>query len=146
MIKRITPDNITALEYNEIFVFGSNDEGVHSKGAALFAKQKCGAIQGQARGLQGQSYAIVTKANWRKVRSSTLEDIKKEVGDLIMFAINHPELIFKVTKLGCNLAGYSIQEIAPLFAGATTIQNIHLPQEFWDVLIKMKHDENTESE
>lgn len=134
MINRITSDSITSLQHNEIFVFGSNAEGRHGKGAALFAKTNCGAIQGQARGLQGQSYAIVTKKNWRIEKSSTLEEIGEETDAFIQFAIDHPELLFKVSKLGCSLAGYTVEEIAPLFENARRVINIHLPVEFWDVI------------
>ena len=47
----------------KIFVFGSNLAGRHGKGAALFARQKHGAIHGQGVGLQGTSYAIPTNFN-----------------------------------------------------------------------------------
>lgn len=134
MINRITPDNITSVKEGEVIVVGTNAEGRHGKGAALFAKQNAGAIQGQARGLMGQTYGIVTKKNWRIEKSSTLGEIQLEVEDFIKFAHSHPELIFKVVKLGCSLAGYSVQEIAPLFRRAQFIKNIHLPVEFWDEL------------
>jgi len=136
MINRQTPDNITSLKEGEVVVVGTNEEGRHGKGAALFAKLYAGAIQGQARGLMGQTYGIVTKKNWRVEKSSTLEEIQGEVNTFIEFAYNHPELIFKVTKLGCSLAGYTVQEIAPLFRRALHIKNIHLPAEFWDELLK----------
>jgi hypothetical protein len=71
-----TPENIQSLKPNQIFVFGSNAEGVHGKGAALLAKQKFGAKQKQAEGLQGQSYAVITKKNWRIEKSSTLAEIE----------------------------------------------------------------------
>jgi hypothetical protein len=145
MINRITPDNITALRDEEVFVFGGNEEGRHKKGAALFALNNCGAILGQARGLQGKSYAIVTKKNWRVEKSSTLEEIGSEVSSFISFAKSHDDQVFLVTKLGCNLAGYSIEEIAPLFYDAMSVRNIKLPKEFWDVLIEMKHNEVTKS-
>lgn len=134
MINRITPNIVTKLEPNQIFCFGSNDEGFHRRGAALFAKDHCGAILGQARGLQGQSYAIVTKKNWRIARSSTLDEIKLEVNQFIEFAKSHPELIFLMTKIGTDLAGFSIEEIAPLFKDAVQVKNIHLPVEFWDII------------
>ena len=58
--KRTTPERITELQPNEIFVFGSNLEGMHGGGAALLAYRKFGAIWGQGVGLQGQSYGIPT--------------------------------------------------------------------------------------
>jgi cytochrome c551/c552 len=134
MINRITPDEIISLKDNEIIVFGSNSEGKHSKGAALFARKVCGAIYGQARGLQGQSYAIVTKKFWWKEKSSTLGEIQEEAQTFIEFAKAHEDLIFLVTRLGCSLAGYTVEEVAPLFKDAMDVQNIKLPIEFWDVL------------
>lgn len=134
MINRITPNIVTELRPNEVILFGSNDQGRHKKGMALFALQKCGAILGQSRGLQGQSYAIVTKKNWWQPRSSTLLEIEIEVLEFIAFAIEHSELTFLVTKIGTANAGYSIEEIAPLFRDAIPVKNIKLPVEFWDVL------------
>lgn len=134
MINRITPNIITELRPNEIFVFGSNEEGFHRRGAARFALDHCGAIIGQGRGLQGQSYAIVTKKDFRRVKSSTLEEIQIEILDLVLFAMEHPENQFLVTKIGTDLAGYSIEEIAPLFIDCIHQRNISLPVEFWDIL------------
>ena len=134
MVNRITPDNITSLKESQIIVVGTNGEGNHGKGAALFAKINAGAIQGQSRGLMGQTYGIVTKKNWRVRRSSTLTEIKGEVLEFIIFAINHPELVFLVTKIGTENAGYSIDEIAILFEDARYVNNIKLPVEFWDIL------------
>ena len=56
--QRVTPERITHLEKNEIFVFGSNLAGAHGGGAAYIAYRKFGAIWGQGVGLQGQSYGI----------------------------------------------------------------------------------------
>ena len=58
--KRTTPEYITELKPGEIFVFGSNLQGMHGGGAARTAYQKFGAIMGQGVGLQGQSYGIPT--------------------------------------------------------------------------------------
>jgi len=127
---------VTKLSDNQIFVFGSNSEGFHRRGAARFALDHCGANIGQGKGLQGQSYAIVTKKDFRVVNSSTLEEISEEIKIFITFAVEHPELTFLVTKIGTDLAGFSIEEIAPLFKDAVQIKNIHLPVEFWDVLNK----------
>lgn len=134
MINRITPNIVTKLSDNQIFVFGSNSEGRHKKGLALFALQKCGAVLGQSRGFQGQSYAIVTKKIWWRPQSSTLQEIQIEILEFIVFAIAHPKLTFLVPKIGCENAGYSVEEIAPLFKDAILVKNIHLPVEFWDVL------------
>jgi len=134
MINRITPPNIIALNENEVIVFGSNSQGRHGKGFAKLAMDKFGAIYGEPRGHHGQTYAIVTKKNFWQERSSTLEEIGYDINLFIEYAKLNPDLIFKVTLLGTSLAGYSVEEIAPLFKDAIPVKNIHLPIEFWDVL------------
>ena len=126
--KRITSSNITALQPGEIFVFGSNLEGQHGGGAALLAYRKWGAIWGQGVGLQGQTYGIPTM-------QGGVETIAPYVDEFIRFAQSHPELTFLVTEIGCGIAGFRPEEIAPLFKEAVKVENIHLPQRFWDVLI-----------
>lgn len=126
---RVTPDNITRLEPDEIFVFGSNHSGRHGKGAAKTALG-WGAKWGQAEGLQGRTYGIPTKdASIR--RTLTLEEIKPYVDRFIEFAKENPQLRFLVTEIGCGLAGYKPKEIAPLFYQAADVENIYLPQRFW---------------
>lgn len=99
-----------------IFVFGSNLEGRHGKGAALTAMQQHGAIYGQGEGLQGRSYAIPTKGS--PYRALPLNLIKEYVTSFLAFAKLHPEMTFEVTKIGCGLAGYTEAEIAPMFKDA----------------------------
>ncbi|MBE6339339.1 MAG: hypothetical protein E7069_01195 [Bacteroidales bacterium] len=118
--KRTTPEFITELQPNEIFVFGSNLEGMHGGGAARIACSKFGAIMGQGVGLQGQSYAIPTM-------QGGVETICPYVDDFIAFAKQHPELTFLVTRIGCGIAGFRDEEIAPLFEQAHNIDNIVLP-------------------
>jgi len=125
---RMTSDNISALRANEIFVFGSNLEGIHGGGAANIAARKFGAIMGQGVGLQGQSYAIPTM-------QGGVETIRPFVDDFIKFAKEHPEQTFLVTRIGCGIAGFQDSEIAPLFIKAIDIDNIHLPKSFWNELI-----------
>ncbi len=125
---RITPDYIHSLGKNEIFVFGSNLQGMHGGGAARIAVQQFGAIMGQGVGLQGQSYAIPTM-------QGGVNTIKPYVDDFIAFAKQHPEMTFLVTRIGCGIAGFTDAEIAPLFAGAVDVENVHLPQEFWKELV-----------
>lgn len=96
----------------EIFVFGSNRAGRHGKGAALYARNFCGAVQGQGEGLQGESYGIPTKDENLKVLP--LAAIAGHVATFLAFARNHPELIFNVTPIGCGLAGYRQEQIRPL--------------------------------
>ena len=125
--QRITPNNISKLAENEIFVFGSNLDGHHYGGAARIAEEKFGAIFGQGVGLQGQSYAIPTM-------HGGVDVIKPYVDEFIEFAKQHPELIFLVTRIGCGIAGFKDSEIAPLFKDAVGIANIALPQSFMDVI------------
>jgi hypothetical protein len=101
-----------------IFVFGSNREGRHGKGAALTARQQYGAIYGQARGRQGNAYAIVTKELRRGVNPVTLDQVKREVDDFIKYATDNPADTFIVTRIGCGLAGFTDDQIAPLFSYA----------------------------
>lgn len=125
--EKYTPDFITELGPNDIFVFGSNLAGAHAGGAARLANQKFGAIWGQGVGLQGNSYAIPTM-------QGGIETIKPYVDEFIEFAKSHPELTFYVTKIGCGIAGFKEEEIAPLFKTAINIPNIRLPEGFMDIL------------
>jgi len=129
---RITPENITKLPDNHIFVFGSNLSGRHGKGAAKTALG-WGARWGQVAGLQGRTYGIPTKdASIR--RTLTIEEIKPFVDDFIEFAKNRPDLTFLVTEVGCGLAGLKPKDVAPLFVDAVSVENIHLPERFWHKL------------
>ena len=130
MKQRVTSNHIERLQPNEIFVFGSNLSGHHGGGAALLAMNKWGAIWGQGVGLQGQTYGIPTM-------QGGVETIRPYVDEFIQFANKHPEMTFLVTEIGCGIAGFPPQEIAPLFAKATTTENSHLPQRFWDLLGKI---------
>lgn len=98
---------------NRIFVFGSNLAGRHGKGAALYAKRHHGALYGLGEGLSGSSYAIPTKDEW--IRTLPLDRIRHYVDRFILFAELHPELEFEVTRIGCGLAGYHDDDIAPMF-------------------------------
>ena len=121
---RTTPHNISFLENNQIFVFGSNEHGRHGGGAAHTAVIKFGAIMGQGEGLQGQSYAIPTMEG--------IDNMRKAIDRFIEYAKEHPELTFLVTRIGCGIAGYREEEVAPLFADAKDISNIYLPSGFWN--------------
>ena len=127
--KRISPRWIDSLEKNEIFVFGSNLQGMHGGGAARVAHEKFGAVWGEGIGLQGQSYAIPTM-------HGGVDAIAPYVNDFIAFAKEHPELKFLVTEIGCGIAGFRISEMAPLFKEALDITNIYLPQRFVEELEK----------
>ncbi|MCQ2075830.1 MAG: hypothetical protein MJZ20_02175 [Bacteroidaceae bacterium] len=127
MNKRYTPERITSLTENEIFVFGSNLAGAHGGGAARLAHERFGAVWGQGVGLQGQSYAIPTM-------HGGVEAIKPYVDDFIVFARDHKELTFLVTRIGCGIAGFLDKDIAPLFKDAVDDNNIILPREFVDAI------------
>ena len=118
--KRTTPNLINELQPGEIFVFGSNLAGMHGGGAAYAAYRKFGAIWGQGVGLQGQSYAIPTM-------QGGVETIKPDVDEFIAFAREHTELIFLVTRIGCGIAGFRDEQIAPLFEDAHQLPNVVLP-------------------
>lgn len=124
---KYTPDNITSLGEDDVFVFGSNLAGNHVGGAARIAREKFGAIMGQGVGLQGQSYAIPTM-------QGGVETIRPYVDEFIKFAMTNYKKQFLVTKIGCGIAGFSVEEIAPLFAGAIHLNNVKLPLEFYQVL------------
>jgi hypothetical protein len=109
-----------------IFVFGSNLRGRHCKGAALHAVKHHGAIYGQGEGLQGSAYAIPTKDE--RIRTLPLERIRPAVDRFIEFARSHPDLTFKVTAIGTGLAGFRIDQIAPMFKVAPG--NCLMPEEW----------------
>jgi hypothetical protein len=109
-----------------IFVFGSNLAGRHGKGAALHAFKHKGAVYGQGEGLQGQSYAIPTKDE--QIKTLPLEAIQKSVERFRQFALSNPDKKFLVTAIGTGLAGYSHEQIAPMFRGFP--KNCYFPEEW----------------
>ncbi len=111
---------ITHLEPGEVFVFGSNAGGQHAGGAAATALKKFGAVWGQGHGLHGRSYAIDTMSGF--------ETLAAEVATFLGFAAEHPQLTFLITEVGCGIAGYSPEEVAPLFRGGGA--NVVLPELF----------------
>ena len=123
-----TPRYIDQLEPNEIFVFGSNLAGMHGGGAARVAYEKFGAVWGQGVGLQGQTYAIPTM-------QGGVDTIRPYVDEFIAFAKVHPQYTFLVTPIGCGIAGFEEEEIAPLFKAALGIENIVLPEWFVQILL-----------
>ena len=125
--REYTPNRITVLKPNEIFVFGSNLAGAHGGGAARLAYNHFGAIWGQGVGLQGHSYAIPTM-------HGGVEAIKPYVDEFIEFASIHREYKFLVTRIGCGIAGFTPEEIAPLFQKSVDLDNVILPKDFVEVL------------
>ena len=127
---------------NEIFVFGSNLAGRHGKGAALYALQHHGAAYGQGVGLQGSSYAIPTKDSF--LRTLPLSEINKYVHDFLIFARSGEgrNFLFNVTRIGCGLAGYKDEDIAPMFSPVVycpnLYKNVKLPKEWEEYFAKEK--------
>lgn len=128
--RAFTPEWITDLKPNEIFVFGSNLAGMHGGGAARVAMNRFGAIWGQGVGLQGQSYAIPTM-------QGGVDTIRPYVDEFIGFAKAHPEYTFLVTPIGCGIAGFTPESIATLFSPALDVPNILLPESFVKHILKL---------
>lgn len=118
-----TPENITSLDRDEVFVFGSNLAGIHAGGAARVALERFGAVMGQGVGMQGQSYAIPTM-------QGGVETIRPYVDEFIELAREWDQTTFYVTRIGCGIAGFTDAQIAPLFAEAIDLYNVRLPESF----------------
>lgn len=131
----ITPSQVNVLADGEIFVFGSNFQGTHMGGAARVAKEKYGAVWGIGEGLQGMSYSIPTMEG--------LENLAPAVQRFTSFARQHKELKFFVTAIGCGIAGYQAEEIAPMFLNAAYLPNVYLPLSFWKVIMKIPRAEES---
>ena len=127
MSRKYTPDHITHLEPDEIFVFGSNLQGMHAGGAARIAYNKFGARWGQGDGIQGQSYAIPTMQRG-------METIKPYVDEFIKLAREWDQNTFYVTRIGCGIAGFTDRQIAPLFDEAYDLYNVRLPESFAKII------------
>lgn len=124
---KYTPENITTLGEDDIFVFGSNLAGIHAGGAARIAYERFGAIMGQGVGIQGQSYAIPTM-------QGGVDTIKPYVDEFIALAREWDQNTFYVTRIGCGIAGFTDEEIAPLFAEAVDLYNVRLPESFVKII------------
>lgn len=116
-------------------MFGSNLAGRHGKGAALDARQNHGAQLGVGRGLTGQSYALPTKGY--RIESLPLRVIGEYVREFLAFAAERPDMRFFTTRIGCGLAGFSDEQVAPLFARRTP--NVHLCGKWLQILGELKH-------
>lgn len=146
---RFTPEHVLDLRDNEIFVFGSNTEGAHAGGAAYIARTRFGAIDGQPEGVQGQSYAIPTLTfvpqddtpdKLPRVVPVTDAELEDALDRFLTFAYGHPEYTFVMTKIGCGIAGWRIEQVgeilirvaASFFRGLPT--NVVWPREFYEIL------------
>lgn len=132
---RYTPDNIKHLDRDEIFVFGSNLQGIHAGGAARVAATRFGAEFGVGEGPTGQCYAIPTM-------QGGVDTIKPYVDRFLDYAYECDENTFLVTRIGCGIAGFTDCEIAPLFRRALDMYNVVLPKSFVDVLEARKDCNN----
>lgn len=115
-----TPELVSELRSDDVFVFGSNAGGLHGGGAARIAHERFGAVWGEGHGHHGQTYAIDTM--------SGLETLAREAEDFVAYASAHPELRFLLTPVGCGIAGYTPEQVAPLFAGIPV--NVTVPASF----------------
>lgn len=118
---------IESLGENEIFVFGSNLAGMHGGGAARIAFDRFGAEWGVGVGLTGKCYAIPTM-------HGGVEKIAPYVDEFVDFARSHREMKFLVTRVGCGIAGFTDEQMAPLFKGAVDLENVLLPRSFVRVI------------
>jgi len=124
-----TPENIKELKANEVFVFGSNESGIHGAGAARIAFEEFGAKWGQGLGHTGQSFALPTK-DWN-VNKLSIGVVGLYIGRFLAYAKSKPKLKFLVTKVGCGLAGFTTGEIGIAFhAWGDIPANVILPKEF----------------
>ncbi len=125
---------------NHILVYGSNLAGRHGAGAALFAQKYWGAEYGIGVGRTGNAYGIPTKD--QNIRTLSLDDIQFYVSQFKLFTYTNPDLTFLITRIGCGLAGYKDEQVAPMFINLELAKNVLFPPEWKDVLyqaIKEKH-------
>lgn len=117
--------NVKKMADDEVFVFGSNESGRHGAGAAKTAMD-AGAVWGVGFGHQGSTFAIPTK-DW-DVQTLSLRSIEFYVCRFLAYADMREDLKFLVTRIGCGLAGYKDDDIAPMFVCAPS--NVVLPDEW----------------
>lgn len=151
---KFTPEKIESLNENEVFVFGSNVQGEHVGGAALAAVKNFGAKMGHGCGLQGQSYAIPTCIRMTRVEKGgvfgerytkpfdNVEQIKPYIEVFVNDAKHFADKVFYVTKIGCGIAGFKVEEIAALFYACLDMENVILPKEFVDYLEYVEEEFN----
>ncbi|WP_157142797.1 A1S_2505 family phage non-structural protein [Brachyspira pilosicoli] len=129
---RVSAKHIDKLEDDEVFVFGSNTEGMHARGAARMA-MNWGAVYGKDFGLQGKTFAIPT-VDYTRSGKMSIDEIKKYVDEFLDFTIKNKDKKFLVTEIGCGIAGFKVSEIAPLFRKALEYSNVYLPERFINYL------------
>ncbi len=129
-------------DHKLVFVFGSNEAGIHGAGAAKHAYEFHAAEHGLGFGPQAEgsddpdrnaySFSIPTKD--KQINTLPLDKIEEYVKRFIGYAIYHPDFTFNITRIGCGLAGYRDEDIAPMFRSAPS--NCILPEEFKKILDK----------
>lgn len=119
-------EHIHTPEDTRIFVFGSNRLGIHKRGAAKYALDKLGAVLGEGEGITGKCYALPTKSTPQK--SLTLTEVREHVAKFLAYAKDHPNTRFFVSRVGCGLAGFKDEDIAPMFMGSP--ENCDLPPDW----------------
>lgn len=124
---RETPRHIEAIKSNEVYVFGTDVNGMHQGYCGRKAVMNFGAIAGQNEGMMGQSYAIPTGNNHLIAIAQAAERFRA-------YAAAHPERRFLVTEIGCGGAGFTPEIIAPMFQGCVEFENVALPRSFWNAL------------
>lgn len=139
-MKNYTPEKITSLKENEIFVFGSNLNGNHAGGAAYLAVEKFGAQMGNPEGIQGQSYAIPTLDN--NMDRINLTDLEQSICRFYQYAEENPGKVFYMTKIGCGIAGYELSDIATVVNCRNIPDNVIIPEEFTHIPGYKGFDEN----
>ena len=112
-----------------VFVFGSNLAGRHGLGAAKYARNKLGAEYGVGEGMTGQCYALPTKDH--NIKTRPLKDIGNSITTFLECAVVYPDKLFKVTPIGCGLAGYKVHEIRALFLERTIPDNVIFSKEWF---------------
>ena len=133
---KLTPEIINKLKHNEIFVFGSNTKGLHGGGAAYYATQFFGAAWGISEGLTGNTYAIPTCTP--EIEKVGINELKSSIDRFIQYAIENHALNFLVTPIGCGIAGWGVDEVAPMFESAKSLPNVSLPESFWKYFFEIK--------
>lgn len=116
-------------------MFGSNEAGRHGKGAAQTAHQLFGAVWGVAEGLTGYCYALPT-VNATVTGKVPMASLKQYVNNFIQCAKDRQDLTFLVTEVGCGLAGFTVDQVAPLFSECADLDNVFLPKSFAETLIR----------
>jgi hypothetical protein len=129
MKDRTTPTWVTGLNLNEILVVGTNRLGIHGAGAALMGRKVFGLMPGVGEGISGRCYALPTKRG--PYEQASLSEVAYAVDRFTLYAATNPTKTFLVTEVGCKLAGFVPRQIAPLFAKASQLKNVHLPAIFW---------------